>query len=368
MDPDCPLIGKTIQEANLRNLTGLYLFEIIRDEVKILPVSPDEVIRSGDRLVFTGMVNTIIELQQIKGLRLDAGTNIGLQDLQNGKHQIVEVVVSHQSRLVNRTVKQSQFRKMFGAAVIAVHRNQERIAGKIGDIVLKPGDILLLIAPRDFAEKHAKSNDFYFINVPEQPLVLDRKKSMLTLVTLCVMVLLAGLQVLSMFKAAILAVLVLFLTRCVTVQDVKRSIQFDVLLLIACAFGIGAALESTGAARLLAGYLVEAGGVFGTVGILALFYLATNIATELLSNGAVVAIMFPIALTTAQEIGVDPTALMVLMAIAASAGFSTPIGYQTNLIVYGPGGYRYSDYVKVGLPLNLLYMVISVAIAYWIWL
>ena len=368
VNAECPLIGRTIEQGNLRNLSGLYLFEIIRDDRKILPVTPSERIREGDRLIFTGMVSTIGDLQQIKGLSLETGTNIQLDELRNGDNQIIEVVVSHHSPLVNRTIKQSQFRNIYGAAVISVHRKQERIESKVGDIVIKPGDVLLLIASQDFVSKYGRSMEFYFINVPEQPHIFDHTKSIITMLTLILLVLLVAFNVISMFKSAILAVLILALTRCISVEDAKRSVHFDVLLLIASAFGIGVALDQTGAAQFLSNYMVEFGSFFGVVGVFAVLYLITNVATEFLSNGAVVALMFPIALRMSEQLGVDPISVMVVIAIAASAGFSTPIGYQTNLIVYGPGGYRFSDFVKVGLPLNLIYMVITVMIVSMVWL
>lgn len=367
VEADCPLIGSSIKQANLRNLSGLYLFEINRNNQRIMPVSSEETIRMGDRLIFTGMVDTIVELQNIKGLSLETGTDIKLEDLRNSKNQIVEAVVSHHSTLLNKSIKESQFRRKFGAAIISVHRKGERIRSKIGDIVLRPGDILLLIADNDFSARHRQSDDFYFINVPAQPQVSDPRKSMLSMLIILCMILLATFNILSMFKAAILAVVALIIFRCISMEEIKRSIHFNVLLLIASAFGIGVALEKTGAAHLVSKAMVEWGEVLGIIGVFAVIYMITNVATEFLSNSAVVAIMFPIALSVAQLSEVEPIAIMVIIAIAASAGFSTPIGYQTNLIVFGPGGYRFVDYIKVGLPLNIIYMIVTISIVSWVW-
>ncbi|WP_088102112.1 SLC13 family permease [Halalkalibacter urbisdiaboli] len=364
-----PIIGKTIEEAGLRSLTGLYLISIIRkDGEKLAPVNSQHKIKEGDRLIFTGLISTIVELQNMKGLRVDTGSKIQLEDLKNGNQVLVEAVVSHQSSLVNKSIKQSKFRVKYGGGVIAVNRNQQRINSKIGDIVLEPGDTLLILAGRDFESRWSSSKDFYLMSTVEGAEVVDRKKSMIAIFTLAAMILLATFEVLSMFKAATLAVLILFLTKTVTFESVKKYVQFNVLLLIASAIGIGVALEQSGAAAWIAEKLVQFTGSFGLLAILIVVYLVTTIFTEIITNNAAVVLMYPISLALSTQLGIDPMAFFIAITIAASASFATPIGYQTNLIVYGPGGYRFSDYVKVGLPLNLLYLIVTVTIAYFVWL
>jgi di/tricarboxylate transporter len=367
---DFPYLNQTVQAAGLRQLKGLYLIEIIRGNEKISPVKATTKIQVGDRLIFTGLVSTIAELQQMKGLTLETGTEINLDTLKNGNTHLAEAVVSHQSSLLHKTIKQVRFRSKYDAAVIAVHRNGERIQSKIGDIMLKPGDTLLLLCGADFINKFKQSNDFYVVTPLETPAALqeDKKKGWIAIGTLLAMILLVTFGVLSMFQAMSLAVILLLLMKVITPADAKQSIQFDVLLLIASSFGIGTAILKTGTAEWIADALLKIAQPLGIIAVLFFVYLLTNIFTELLSNSAAAVMMFPIAMEIAEKMSINPTGLAVLIAIAASAGFITPIGYQTNLIVYGPGGYRFMDYVKVGTPLNIIVMIITVWIVNLVWI
>ncbi|MDZ5473960.1 SLC13 family permease [Bacillus sp. 31A1R] len=362
-----PVIGKTIEQAGLRRLNGIYLIEIIRaDGEKVAPVTSHHKIKSGDRLIFTGLISTIVELQTMKGLRVDTGSTIELEDLKNGNQILLEAVISHQSSLVHKSIKQNRFRMRYGGGVIAVHRNEERINNKVGDIVLQPGDTLLILAGRDFINRWASSKDFYILNPVESPDVMDYKSSIISIVTLIGMVLLAAFEILSMFKAAVLAVLILFFTKAITIESIKKYVQLNVLLLIASSFGVGIAIEQSGTASLLAETLIHYTTGLGLIGLITILYLITTIFTEIITNNAAIVLMFPIAQATAQQLGVDPIPLFMAITIAASASFATPIGYQTNLIVYGPGGYRFSDYLKIGVPLNILYLLVTVFICYFI--
>lgn len=368
VEVDSPLIGKTIEDAGLRNLQSLYLIEIIRNGERIAPVASYNKLKENDRLIFTGMLSTIVELHSIPGLRVETGINLKLEDLQNGSASLAEAVVSHQSVLVNKTVKETQFRKIYDAGIVAVHRNDERINHKVGDIRLKTGDTLLLLGDKDFLNRLSGSKDFYLISSIEEPEFGDSKKSTIAIITLLGMILLATFNILPMFKAAVLAVLILFLTKTVSFEGARKYIQFDVLLVIAGSIGIGLALEKTGTAALVAEHFVRFTEGTGAMGALTAVYLLTTIFTEIITNNAAAVLMVPIALSIATQLSVDPMAFFVAIAIAASASFATPIGYQTNLIVYGPGGYRFSDYLKIGIPLNVLYLIVTVVIVYFVWL
>jgi len=356
----CPIVGKTIEEAGLRNLKGLYLFEIVRGGEIITPVSSNEKIRAGDRLIFTGIVSTIAELQTIRGLEIETDNPVELFDLQNGNAQLVEAVIPSHSSLLNKTVKQVQFRSRYDAAVVAVYRDREQVRRKIGDIVLKPGDTILLLTGREFGKRSGSHRDFYVISDGERHRLFDRSKMFLVLPCLLAVVLLPALQILSTMKAALLAVLVLTLGQAVKIQEIASFIPFRILLLIAGAFGIGAALDETGVDDALASIIVEMAPGLDKIVLVLLIYLITNLLTELITNSAAAAIVFPIALSLAQQTGTDPMAFILPLTLAASAGFASPIGYQTHLLVYGPGGYRFGDFVKVGVPLNLLFMLTTV--------
>lgn len=365
-----PHIGKTVEQAGLRNLKGLFLIEIIRGTQRVFPVKSTTIIESGDRLIFTGAVQTIAELQHSKGLRLKPGADLSLDILENGNTQLVEVVISHQSSLLHKKLETTKFRGLYDAAVIAVRRNHERIEGKIGDIILKPGDTLLLLAGTDFSQRKGLNSDFYVVTPMKNPFLskVDVRKGFFTVAILVIMIALVTFEVFSMFEAMGIAVVVLFATRVITPGEAKKSVQLNVLLLIASAIGIGAALEVTGAATWVASGLVQFGEPFGMLAVLFLVYLMTNTLTEMITNNAAAVLMFTIAISAAEQIGANPMAFAVVVAIAASASFITPIGYQTNLIVYGPGGYKFTDYAKVGFPLSIIVMVTTLSVVNVVWL
>ncbi|MDG5787205.1 SLC13 family permease [Evansella sp. AB-P1] len=363
-----PHIGKSIKEAGLRNLEGVYLVEIIRDRERIYPVTSRQKIRAHDTLIFTGVISTIFQLENMQGLRLETGSELNLNDVKNGNYNLVEAVVSHHSTLIYKSVKENQFRSKFDAAVIAVHRNQERIQSKIGNIMLKPGDSLLLLAGDDFIKRGENTNDFYIISTVENIPVNQPKKAYLSILVLLCIVLLATFNILSIFKAAVLGVIALVLSKTVSLDQAKNFVHFDVLLLIASSIGIGVAMDKTGTAFFLANYLIQFTQFFGIIGAVAGVYLLTAIFTEMITNNAAVVMMFPIAFATATHLSVDPFGFFVAIAIAASASFMTPIGYQTNLIVYGPGRYRFSDYLKAGFPLSIIYFLLTITIVYHTWI
>jgi len=361
---DFPFINESIHKAGLRDLKGLYLIEIIRGDERISPVRSTTVIQANDRLIFAGLISTLTDLQKMKGLYVQTGTHLELDDLKNGNNQLVEAVVSHQSSLTTKTIKQSNFRSKYDSGVIAVHRNNERIQSKIGDIVLRPGDTLLLLAGPDFVQKYEQSDDFYVVSGLDTPKAFheDPKKGWLSIGILISMILLVTVGLLSMFKAMALGVFIMLLTRLISPEEAKKYVQFHVLLLIASSFGIGVAMTKTGLAQWIAEGLLDYGKPLGIVGILVFIYLLTNIFTELITNSAAAVLIFPIGLELADNLGYNPTGFAVTIAIAASASFMTPIGYQTNLIVYGPGGYKFTDYMKVGTPLSIIVMIITVSI------
>ncbi|UOQ45400.1 SLC13 family permease [Halobacillus salinarum] len=360
-----PYLNQTVEDASLRNLKGLYLIEIIRGPKKISPVTRDTVIQNGDRLIFTGMISTIADLQKRKGLQLDTGTDLSLDDLKNGNTTLQEIVVSHQSSLLGKSIKKSRFRESYDAAVMAVHRNDERVQGKIGDIVPKAGDLLLVVAGKEFERKSTEQKDFYLTSAVDHPSFYDNEsKGWFSLGLLLLMISLVTLQWLSIFKAMVITVGVLLITKMISPREAKTAVQFQVLLLIASALGIGNVIIKTGTADWIANHLVTSLEPLGVLAILITIYILTNLFTELITNNAAAVIMFPIAYEVAADSGIDPMGMAILVAIAASASFLSPIGYQTNLIVYGPGGYRFKDYIKTGLPLTIMVMFITVSIIY----
>lgn len=357
---DSPLAGKSIEQAGLRNLPGLYVVEIIRD-VQIIPaVSPKEILQDGDRLVFIGMIDSIVDLHRLRGLQ-PATDEVFKLDTPRSERCLIEAVVSNTCPLVGKTIREGKFRTQYNAVVLAVARNGERLAGKIGSIRLKPGDTLLLEANANFLSRQRISNDFYLVNGIPDSEPLRHEKAPLAMIILGVMVLLSALGIMSMLKAAVVASVAMLVTGCCSSVRAFRNIEWSVLLVIGAALSIGKALESTGAAGAIASSLIQFSGDNPWLA-LAIVYGVTNLLTEAVTNNAAAALIFPIALALSRNLDVSFMPFAIAIMIGASASFSTPIGYQTNLMVYGPGGYRFSDFMRVGLPLNGLFWAITVVL------
>ncbi|MFB9861530.1 SLC13 family permease [Salinicoccus siamensis] len=362
-------VDRSIMDATEAVLKGVYIIEIIRGDDRIFPVDAKTVIREGDHLVFSGTLNTIAAIQKQKGVTLKTGSDKTLDSLKDEQFHLVEGVISHESSLLGKTIKSARFRSRYNAGVIAVHRNNERIKSRVGDIILKPGDTILILADKTFLQRHAHARDFYVMTTLTPPEVLKQSKAkgFGGLVLLLGMIAAVTLGFLSMFEAMLITVVLLMIFKLINPDEMLSYIQFNVILLIASAFGVGAAMTESGLAQMIAGNMLETARPFGVLGIIVILYLMTNIFTELITNTGAAVLMFPIAMEMAEQMALEPIGLMVTIAIAASASFITPIGYQTNLIVYGPGGYKFTDYIKVGAPLSAMTMVISTLIIYTVW-
>lgn len=360
-----PLNNQSIQKAGLRQLPSLFLVEIHRENEITSVVSPDQTLREGDRLIFAGIVDSIVDLQNIQGL-VPATNQVFKLDSNKKDRVLVEAVVSTSNPIKGRSIKEGNFRGRYNAVVLAVSRSGDRLKEKIGDIVLKTGDTLLIETNKSFQRKYRNSNDFYLISPIEGATVSKFEKSGISLAILCVMILLAGFGILSMIKAAFLAAGLMILTRVIRYSACIESVDWRVLIAIACSLGLGSALTSTGVAEVLAKNMLSFAGT-NPVWALIITYLITWMLTEMITNNAAAVLVFPIALSLAQSLGVDFIPFAIVIIMAASASFSTPVGYQTNLMVYGPGGYKYTDYIRIGLPLNLIVALITLSLVPIIW-
>lgn len=365
VEPQCRLVGQTVEEAGLRQLTGLFLVEIDRAGQIITPVAPDETIRQGDRLVFAGVVSTIVDLQRIPGL-VPVNEEDRPQTALPGR-RLIEAVVSESSPLVYQSIREANFRTVYDAAVVAVHRNGERVPGKIGDIVLKPGDTLLLQTAPGFSRAHRNSPDFYLVSeVPgAQPPRTDKAWIAVAVLVGMVAVVAAGWLPISI--AAFVASGALVGTRCMSGQMARRSVDWSVLVVIGAGLGIALAMKKTGAAAAVASLLVAGAGPFGPLVTLAVVYATALLLAELLHHAAAAAIVFPIAIEAAHQVGAEPRAFAVAVAIGATCAFANPTTYHTHLIVYGPGGYRFGDFVRAGLPLDLTCAAVALVVIPWVW-
>jgi di/tricarboxylate transporter len=365
VEPSGPLVGRTIEEAGLRHLPGLYLVEIDREGRVVTPVAPDEALRSADRLVFAGVVSTIVDLHRIPGLVPVAEADQPAPTVPG--RRLSEAVISRSSPLVGRNIRDANFRTVYDAAVMAVHRNGERVPGKIGEIVLRPGDTLLLQTAPGFLRAHRNSPDFYLVSeIPgtDSPRT-DRAWVALAILALMIGVVLLGWLPISI--ASFLAAGALVITRCMNGSTARRSVDFSILVVIAAGLGIALGMEKTGAAGAVAKLLVASAGPFGPLATLGVVYFVTVALSELLHHAAAAAIMFPIGVAAAQQAGVDPRSFVMAIAFGANCAFASPVTYQTHLIVYGPGGYRFTDFVRAGLPLDLLCGAVALAFIPRIW-
>jgi di/tricarboxylate transporter len=358
--PGGSLVGRTVADGSLRNLQGVYLIEIRRHDRVIAPVPPDEVLEGADRLVFAGAVDRIIDLQSLPGL-LMAEEHHFTVDNQIG-HQFFEVVVGEGSPLNGSTMKDTSFRTRYGAAVIAVHRAGERLGGKLGDARLRAGDVLLVVADPAFTDAMRDRPDFSVIAPLDGRAPLRRRSARLVEVVTLGFVILAGTGVVDLTRAAVGTALALLVLRVLTPNEARRSINIDVILMIAFSFGLGAAASQSGLAAELADGLVSLTDQWGDLGVLAGILLATVVATELLSNNAAAAVVFPIAVATSAQTGLEPRSLAIGVLIMASCSFLSPIGYQTNTMVFGMGGYRFLDFTRLGFPLSICCFVVTLVL------
>jgi di/tricarboxylate transporter len=295
----------------------------------------------------------IRDLQSMRGLAADTSKQLPAT-VAPASRTFYEVVVSATSPLLGKTLKEADFRSRYQAAVVAIHRAGERVRAKLGEVRLREGDTLLLVTDSEFGNRWRHRNDFLLVaHLGGHPPVSSRQGILVGLIALAVVVV-AGAGLLPILQASLLGALALVATKVLTPWEARASIEIDVLLIIAASFGIGAAIERSGLAKLLGGAIVSVFHGWGPLGVLFAVTVSTIVLTELITNNAAAVMMFPIAVAAAAAVGADPRPFAIAVTIAASASFLTPIGYQTNTMVYGLGGYRFTDFFRLGFPLTLL--------------
>ena len=355
------IAGHTVAEGGLRNLEGVFLVEVERDGHRISSVRPDEILAVGDRLTFAGNVTRVLDLQEMRGLASAeerhfsaAGSTID--------RRLYEAVVAPASGLVGQTLKQAGFRGRYGGAVIAIHRAGGHLPGKLGEVPLHAGDVLLVLSGPAFRPRALDRRDFLVV----APLSGDgpprEEKAPLVGVIILGLLVLAGTGLVDILLAAFLAAFAVVALRILSPTEARDAVDIDVIVVIAASFGLGAAIESSGLAGNLANVLVEPFGTFGDLGLLFGVLLATIVLTELITNNAAAVLLFPVALNTALAADLNPRPFAIAIAIGASSSFLTPIGYQTNTMVYGIGGYRFGDYARLGLPLSIVMVIVAMLV------
>lgn len=352
-----PIVGDTVQEAGLRQLQGLFLVEVTRADGSLIPaVAPETKIEAGDTLLFAGVVETVTELYHIPGLVPATGQSQKMK-IERHHRRLVELVISSSSMLVGKTAKESRFRSRFSAAIIAVHRQGEHVKEKIADITLRPGDTLLVETGSEFILRYGKDSNFALVSEVSgsQPPREDRLHMLISAVVAIAMISLATAQVLPLLTASAAASFLLIATGCVSVRNAARAVDLEVIITIAASFGISKGMEESGAAGQLANFIVDIFKPLGDIGLLFGIYVGTALLSAVITNNAAVSLMFPVITSILGQNGYRrKLATLYTLMIGASSSFSTPIGYQTNLMVHGPGGYTFMDWVVFGVPLQLI--------------
>ncbi|HEX9107112.1 MAG TPA: SLC13 family permease, partial [Longimicrobiales bacterium] len=367
VEPRGALDGVTVGEGGLRQLQGVFLVQVERGSEVIAPVAPTVALRGGDRLTFAGRVDLVRDLQHTRGLRNTEHEHV--LTLTNGKPgpTFFEAVVSGASPLVGKTLKETKFRSHYQAAVCAIHRAGARVNEKLGTVPLKAGDTLLLLSDKEFDKRWRDRNDFLLVShlggsVPPS----SRQAIIVGLLTLGV-VLVAGLGLLPIVQASLVAAFLMLLTGVLTADEARSAVNIDVLMVIAASFGVGAAIEQSGLATTAAHALIHGFAGWGPVGLLLAIVLAVIALNEVITNNATAALIFPVVLAMTSQMHLNPRPYIIAVTVAASASFLTPIGYQTNTMVYGLGGYRFGDYARLGAPLTAVVITVIVVLVPLLW-
>jgi di/tricarboxylate transporter len=364
--PNCRLVGRLVTKSGLDNFTGLELMGIERNGATRLRMT-EERIEENDLLVFQGVVGSIIELKKIQGLvPIGDPAYVASSKEQRGK-RLCEAVVSNNSPFIGKTIQESAFQECCDAAVVALHRHGTRFEKNIENVRLHAGDTLLLQTGADFTRSFRNDPSFFLVSDVEEWRPLRRDKVWISGLIFFMLLILLTTGYVSTLIAATLAAVLMVGTQCISAHDARRSIDWQVLITIASAFGVGSALQNSGVASFLASALVSATDTLGPIAALAVLYLVSSIMTELITNNATAVLLFPLCLETAHLFQVSPRPFVMALTLAASASFMTPIGYQTNMMVYGPGGYLFSDFLRVGAPLNALLWIAALLLIPAIW-
>jgi uncharacterized protein with PhoU and TrkA domain len=372
-------IGKTAVESGLRALPGLFLVSIERtrssagtsngDDTGVpadrtTVIDPSEPLEANDVMWYAGGASAIASLRRIPGLAPYSSDQVEKLEVSSHDRRLIQAVVAKTGDLVGKSIRDVKFRTRFNAVVIAVHREGARVHSRIGDVVLHPGDVLLLDAGPDFRQSAGAQSGFALISVLDDS--TPPRLSMLIPSLLCALAMIAlyTAGVMELFTAAILAAAVMIASGTMTQQEARAAVKWDVLVCIAGAFGVSKAMQNSGVAEEIAKKLVYLGQITGTgeVGLFTAVYLATFLISNIVTNNAAAALMLPIAASAADAQSIELEKMAFLLMLAASASFMSPFGYQTNLMVYGPGGYVFKDFIKFGFPMQLTLLVVSIAI------
>jgi len=350
---DSKMVGKTVEQNRLRALQRLYLVEIERSGELIRPVCPAEKLMAGDRLMFAGDTESLHILQEMEGLEWFAKSHLKGQAL-------IEVVISHSASIKGKTLKESAFRQNFDAAVVAIRRGHERLSGGLGQIKLRAGDTLMLVPGKNFHQHRNMVREFVTINESSVSAKLDKQQSRFVLLSFLAVLVLALTEVVGLTKGLVVLLIGYLASGVISIEEVKRRFPIELTLIVGSALGLAHIMVENGVAALLGQGLLSMFGQWGIFGAFVAVYLFTLLLTELITNNAAAALTFPIAYSIAVGYGVDPRPFIMAVIFGASASFISPYGYQTNLMVYSAGNYHFRDYLRIGIPLSLVYSAVVI--------
>ncbi len=363
---DSPLAGKTVESSDLMKARGIRVMEIVRSGVA-LPGDVKKVrLETGDRLVLACRPSGIAHARSVEGIDFVAESGLGLEQIAAHEGSLVEGVIGVNSPLIGKTIREINFRQRYRVVILAIHRRGKNVREKIESLRMEFGDTLLMLGTDRAINNLRQSEDIMLIDRPPVPAQNMRRKIPIVLATIAGVVIAASTGILAIEVAAVAGVTIIFLTGCLKPTEGYASIQWNILFIIFGMLGMGIAMEVNGASAYLAAILINFVNAYipesmQPIFMLACVYLMTNLLTEILSNNAAAVLVAVLAIGLAETLGVDPRPFLIAVAIAASASFATPIGYQTNTYVYGVGGYRFTDFTKCGVPLNILYFIGSMA-------
>lgn len=351
---DSKLVGKSVKDAGLRNLQDVFLVEIIRDDKIISPVSPEEILEAGDNLFFSGNTQSIYQL-----IKEDNGLSLSRDHHDIEEHfNFADAVIPANSELIGRRIKDSNFRERFSASIIAIHRDGKRVPGKVGETQLAGGDFLLLLS--GVQKQNGFEKDLFLLSVPKR--IKEKRSPLIKYFGIGAFILLAlgVIEVFPLFNVCLIILSGLVFFKVMNLTEIRKELDLSLLMILVCSLAIGVALEKSDAADFLAQLLIHSVQKFGSVAVLASLFMVTIFLTALITNAAAVSIVFPIAMSMAEQMHLSYSPFFIAIAFAASGDFMTPIGYQTNLMIYGPGGYTFKDFIRVGTPLTILYILICI--------
>jgi len=372
VQPGSPAVGKQLAEAGLGPRMGMRILEVLRNGEPVFEPLDSVRLEAGDQLVIVGAPKGVASLLGMPGVNLRAQTGPGADSLATHETHLAEAIVGPISEIIGRSLRDINFRQRFGLVVLAIHRRGTNVSRGFESVPLQAGDALLLMGAESSINQLRRSSDLLLLDRTRVPTSAQKASAPLVFATLAAVILVSAFELVPIEIAAIAGCVLLMVAGAIKPREAYASVDWPLMFLIYTTIALGTAMESTGAANFLAQNMVGVSSgwfeeAWKPLAMLAVVYLLTLVITEVLSNNATVVLMMPIALGIAAQLGLDPRPFAVAIVLASSAAFATPIGYQTNTFVYSAGGYRFSDFFRIGLPLNVIYFVGALVIIPYIW-